>query len=128
MVMIGGYMNFCICDLDEKATINHYVDIYDHGDAFRHVCKTNPNDWRRSTGITENQEEDFVHNKVFPMREERLAQGERQRLKDNAAREQELVEERKKKEDAKITDVSLFQIWRPFPLVVEDKACGSNVF
>jgi hypothetical protein len=106
MVVIGGYLNFCICDLDAEATIQKYVNIVDHGDAFRHVCKPTLEQWRKATGITIAQEKSFVKDKVFPLREERRAQSERQRLEEAAAKERERVEEEKKVTDALVKEVS----------------------
>jgi hypothetical protein len=108
MVLIGGYGYFCICGLKKEATIQHYADVHPQ-DAFHHLCKTTLEEWRKATGITEDQEESFVLEKLFPQAEEKVAQRESQRLEDNAAKEQERIERDKKRTDALTKIVSLVQ-------------------
>jgi hypothetical protein len=105
MVVIGGYLCFCICDLDEQATIQEYIDISDARDASHHICKTTLEQWRQATGITKDQEVSFVTDKVFP----RKAQCEHQRFEEEAAKERERVEQEKKATDALRKEVSLVQ-------------------
>jgi hypothetical protein len=104
MVIIGGYLNFCICALDKEETIQEYVNIRDHRDAFHHLCEPTLAQWRRATNITKGQDKSFVAG-VF----KRKAQYERQRLEEDAARERERVEREKKATDALMKDVSLVQ-------------------
>jgi hypothetical protein len=106
MVLVGGYLNFCICALNAQTTIQMYVDIEDQGDAFHHVCEPTLEQWRKATGITEVQEKSFLADKVFPLREKRRAQVERQRLEEDAAKERERVEQEAKVTNAQVKDVS----------------------
>jgi hypothetical protein len=96
MVVIGGYVNFYIRELNEQTTIQACVDMYDGGDAFYHVCKPSLEQWRKATGITKGQEKSFVADEVFP----RKAQCELQGLEEDAAKERERVEQEKKGTDA----------------------------
>jgi hypothetical protein len=108
MVVIGGYINFCICALDKEATIQKYVNIRDHGDAFRHLCEPTLAQWRKATNITKGQDKSFVAG-VFKRKAQYERQRLRQRREEDAARERERVEREKKATDALIKDVSLVQ-------------------
>lgn len=61
MVQIGDYAGFCICDLNEQATRQHYLKTSDESrDKMFHCCKTTLKCWVKATGMNKAQQAEFA--------------------------------------------------------------------
>ena len=59
-VTIGELEGFCICDIDEQAIEQDYINLRDFSDRFRHMCKRTLREWEQVTGISQERQVEFA--------------------------------------------------------------------